>query len=122
MSVTAARDRIAFAADLPLPDALALYPKLSPHVGWVKVGLSLFVEHGPSAVNAFLERGARVSLDLKLHDIPNTVELAAQKAGALGVGLLTIHASGGEAMVRAAVKGAREGAAGAGKAPPKIPR
>lgn len=115
-----ARDRIAFAADLPLSEALALYPKLSPHVGWVKVGLSLFVEHGPRAVQPFLDQGARVFLDLKLHDIPNTVELAAARAGALGVGLLTIHASGGEAMVRAAVAGAKAGAEKAGRTPPKI--
>ncbi len=64
--------------------------------------------------------GARVFLDLKLHDIPNTVSLAAQAVGALGVELLTVHALGGEAMVRAASLGAAEGARGAGCAPPRI--
>jgi orotidine-5'-phosphate decarboxylase len=115
-----ARDRLALAADVPLPAALALYPRISPWVGTVKVGLSLFVEHGPAAVRAFREAGAQVFLDLKLHDIPNTVELAAARAGALGVSLLTVHASGGAAMVSAAVAGARRGGKEAGLPPPKI--
>jgi orotidine-5'-phosphate decarboxylase len=64
--------------------------------------------------------GARVFLDLKLHDIPNTVSLAAQAVAALGVDLLTVHALGGEAMVRAASLGAAEGARRVGCAPPRI--
>lgn len=115
-----ARSRIALAADLPLPEALALYDAVAPYVGVAKVGLSLFVEHGPLAVKAFQARGARVFLDLKLHDIPNTVELAAARAGALGVSFLTVHASGGRAMLEAAVKGAKAGAAKAGHAPPVV--
>ncbi len=115
-----ARDRLALAADLPLPEALALWEQVAPHVGVAKVGLSLFVEHGPRAVEAFLQRGARVFLDLKLHDIPNTVELAAARAAALGVSYLTIHAGGGAAMVRAAVAGAQAGAAKAGTPVPVI--
>lgn len=118
--MTDAKARIALAADLPLPQALRVYEQVSAHVGVAKVGLSLFVEHGPAAVRAFQERGARVFLDLKLHDIPNTVGLAAERAGALGVGYLTIHASGGLAMIRAAVEGAAKGAAAAGHAPPQI--
>ena len=82
--------------------------------------MSLFVEHGPRAVEEFLRRGAKVFLDLKLHDIPNTVELAAARAGALGVAYLTVHASGGSAMVKAAVEGAASGAAKAGHAAPII--
>lgn len=116
----AARERLALAADLPLEQGLALYSKVAPHVGYAKVGLSLFVEHGPAAVAAFQKLGARVFLDLKLHDIPNTVELAAARAGALGVALLTVHAAGGEAMLKAAVKGAREGAKAQGHAAPKV--
>jgi orotidine-5'-phosphate decarboxylase len=115
-----ARESLALAADLPLPEAVALYGRVAPHIAWAKVGLSLFVEHGPAAVRPFLELGAKVFLDLKLHDIPNTVELAATRAGALGVGLLTVHAAGGPAMVSAAVKGVRAGAAAAGHAAPKI--
>ncbi|MEW5739058.1 MAG: orotidine-5'-phosphate decarboxylase [Myxococcota bacterium] len=114
------RNRLALAADLPLPDALSLYERVAAHVGVAKVGLSLFVEHGPKAVEAFLARGARVFLDLKLHDIPNTVGLAAERAGALGISYLTVHASGGRAMLEAAVRGARDGAAKAGHAPPVI--
>src|SRR6476469_7240744 len=118
--VNEARERLAFAADIGLAEAEVLYRSLSPFVGYVKVGLSLFVEHGPRAVKEFVSRGARVFLDLKLHDIPNTVQLAAEKAGALGVSLLTVHAQGGEAMLKAAVIGANEGAAKAGVAPPRI--
>jgi orotidine-5'-phosphate decarboxylase len=103
-----------------LPAALELYARVSSNVGYVKVGLSLFVEHGPAAVASFRERGARVFLDLKLHDIPNTVELAAARAAELGVSLLTIHASGGTAMVQAAVRGARKGAETRGLPAPKI--
>ncbi len=115
-----ARSRLALAADLPLDEGLALYGKVAPFVGYAKVGLSLFVEHGPAAVAAFQKLGAQVFLDLKLHDIPNTVELAAARAGALGVALLTVHASGGEAMLKAAVRGAREGARARGHAAPKV--
>jgi orotidine-5'-phosphate decarboxylase len=114
-----ARDAIAWAADLPLAEARALYPTLRAHVGVVKVGLSLFVEHGPTALEAFRAEGARLFLDLKLHDIPNTVELAATRAAALGVSYLTVHASGGTAMLRAAVKGARAGTR-AGTEPPVV--
>jgi orotidine-5'-phosphate decarboxylase len=105
---------------LPLPDGIAAWERVAPHVGVAKVGLSLFVEHGPRAVEEFLRRGARVFLDLKLHDIPNTVELAAARAGALGVAYLTVHASGGAAMVKAALQGAAHGAAKAGHPTPII--
>lgn len=120
MTTADARDRVALAADLPLLEAQALYREVKPYVGYVKVGLSLFVEHGPEAVRAFTSQGARVFLDLKLHDIPNTVRLASEKAGELGVSLLTVHAQGGEAMLKAAVEGAREGAQRAGTPPPII--
>ena len=114
------RDRLALAADLPLPQALAMYAKVAPFVGVAKVGLSLFVEHGPAAVKAFVDQGARVFLDLKLHDIPNTVELAATRAGALGVAYLTVHAAGGRAMLEAAVRGAAAGSARAGHPAPVV--
>jgi len=115
-----ARDRLALAADIPLADAAALYPALSAHVGWVKVGLSLFVEHGPAAVERFASAGARVFLDLKLHDIPNTVQLASARAAGLGISLLTVHAQGGEAMLKAALAGVREGAARSGHPLPRV--
>ncbi len=114
------RDRLALAADVPLPEAVALYSRVALHFGVVKVGLSLFVEHGPLAVRSFLEAGAEAFLDLKLHDIPNTVELAAARASEFGISYLTVHAGGGAAMVAAAVKGAAAGAAKAGVKPPIV--
>lgn len=79
---------------------------IAPAVGMLKVGLELFVAEGPAVVRAAAALGRPVFLDLKLHDIPNTVEGAARSAAASGASLLTVHASGGPAMVRAAVKGA----------------
>src|SRR5262245_46898313 len=92
MTPDAAREHLAVALDLPLPQAEALYQEVAPYIGYVKVGLSLFVEHGPAAVRAFSAKGAKVFLDLKLHDIPNTAQLAAMRAAELGASLLTIHA------------------------------
>ncbi len=120
MTAPAPRDFIALAVDVPLPEGVAAWEKVSAHAGVAKVGLSLFVEHGPRAVEPFLSRGARVFLDLKLHDIPNTVQLAAARAAALGISYLTIHAAGGADMVKAAVQGASEGAAKAGVAAPVV--
>ena len=83
--------------------------KIAPHVGLLKVGLELFTAEGPSAVRAAAALGRPVFLDLKLHDIPNTVEGAARSAAATGAALLTVHASGGPEMIRAAVRGAGSG-------------
>ncbi len=106
------RARLAVALDIPLPDGERLYGQVAPYAGVAKVGLSLFVEHGPRAVEVFKRLGADVFLDLKLHDIPNTVELAAARAAALGVKYLTIHAGGGRKMIEAAVRGAAKGGVG----------
>ncbi|MTV25572.1 orotidine-5'-phosphate decarboxylase [Nitriliruptoraceae bacterium ZYF776] len=98
-------DRIAVALDVPtLGEAEELAAALAGEVGWCKVGLELFTAHGPAAVAAIAQH-APVFLDLKLHDIPNTVERAAARVADLGVGLLTIHAGGGPRMVEAAVRG-----------------
>jgi len=120
MTPEQAREHLAVALDLPLPQAEQLYQDVAPYVGYVKVGLSLFLEHGPAAVRAFTRRGAKVFLDLKLHDIPNTVQLAAMRAAELGPSLLTVHAQGGPAMVRAAIEGARLGAERAGIGAPRV--
>jgi orotidine-5'-phosphate decarboxylase len=102
------------ALDVPdLPSALALVERLGPDADFVKIGLELFTAAGPAVVEAMQRQGRRVFLDLKLHDIPNTVRGAARSAAAMGVSLLTVHGYGGAAMVEAAVQGAAEGGAGA---------
>lgn len=101
--------RICVALDVPsLTEAEQLAARLSGSVGWFKVGLELFAAHGPDAVRALRPYGP-VFLDVKLHDIPTQVGRTAQRIGALDVGLLTVHASGGPAMVRAAVDGLAQG-------------
>ncbi|WP_242393983.1 orotidine-5'-phosphate decarboxylase [Anaeromyxobacter oryzisoli] len=100
-------ERICAALDFPsLAAAEPFARRIAPHVGLLKVGLELFVAEGPSVVKAVAALGRPVFLDLKLHDIPNTVEGAARSAAASGASLLTVHASGGAEMVRAAVRGA----------------
>jgi len=89
-----------------LDEALALDERLGPGPELAKVGLQLFAAAGPDAVRALVARGRRVFLDLKLHDIPNTVRGAAAAAAASGAELLTVHATGGGTMLRAAVEGA----------------
>ena len=99
---------VAVALDAPDLATAALWAKaVSPHVQVLKVGLELFCAHGPAVVEAV--RGeAEVFLDLKLHDIPNTVAGAARAAALLRPRYLTVHASGGADMVRAAVEAAPE--------------
>lgn len=98
------------ALDVPEASAaLRLVEELGTLCGFYKVGSELFTSEGPAVVRVLRERGARVFLDLKYHDIPNTVKSAARAASALGANLLTVHASGGASMVRAAVDGAGEG-------------
>ena len=105
--------RIAIAFDVQtLDEALALDRRLGEGPEYAKIGLQLFTAAGPEAVRALKQRGRRTFLDLKLHDIPNTVKGAAAEAARLGADLLTVHAAGGEAMVRAAIDGIR-GARGA---------
>jgi len=98
------------ALDVPSLDAaLALLERLGPDADFVKVGLELFTAEGPRIVERLRGDGRRVFLDLMLHDIPNTVKGAAQRAAAMDVQLLTVHGYGGVAMVEAAVEGAGAG-------------
>jgi orotidine-5'-phosphate decarboxylase len=111
------RARLIAALDTPDPLRAAAWARaLAPEVGLVKVGLELFVAHGPAAIGQVAAAGAPIFLDLKLHDIPNTVAGAARAAASLGVAMLTIHAGGGPAMIAAA----REAAEAAGAARPMI--
>jgi len=96
------------ALDFPDPEtAWALVERL-PTDTWYKVGLELFTRAGPPVVERLVGEGRNVFLDLKLHDIPNTVAGAVRSASRLGAGLLTVHAAGGEAMLRAAAQAALE--------------
>ena len=89
-------------------EAAALAKRLRGHVGGVKLGLEFFVANGPSGIRAVADAGLPVFLDLKLHDIPNTVAGAMASAAALSPAIVTIHAGGGAAMMRAASEAARK--------------
>ncbi|MGH7654911.1 MAG: orotidine-5'-phosphate decarboxylase [Gemmatimonadaceae bacterium] len=97
------------ALDVPtLADARTLVARLGTRADFYKVGLQLFTAVGPGVVDWLHAEGKRVFLDLKLHDIPSTVQKAAGSAMRMNVALLTVHGVGGAAMVRAAVEGAGE--------------
>jgi orotidine-5'-phosphate decarboxylase len=104
-----ARERLIVALDAPdAAAARSLVATLAGRVGMFKVGSQLFTAAGPGFVRELVERGERVFLDLKFHDIPNTVAGAVESAVRLGVSLVDAHALGGAAMLRAAAR-AREG-------------
>jgi orotidine-5'-phosphate decarboxylase len=102
-----------------LRGAEALAADLAPEVGLLKVGLELVWARGPEAVRRIATHGP-VFADGKLHDIPNTVEAAAANIARLGVRMTTVHALGGEAMMRAAMRGVERGAAEAGLERPLV--
>ena len=104
-----ARKRLIVALDVPDgAAAAALVARLEDTCTWFKVGMELFTAAGPAVLEPILKGGHSVFLDLKFHDIPNTVAGAVRSAAALGVQMLTIHAAGGPAML-AAARGALEG-------------
>jgi orotidine-5'-phosphate decarboxylase len=102
-------ERLIVALDLSTrAEILAMADELRGVAGMMKIGLQAFIANGPAMVAEMKSRGHRVFLDLKLHDIPNTVSSAVKEAAKLGADLLTVHASGGERMIssaRAAVEG-----------------
>ncbi|HEY7439715.1 MAG TPA: orotidine-5'-phosphate decarboxylase [Acidimicrobiia bacterium] len=113
------RERLVLGLDVgDLSAAEAMASAVSPWFATVKVGHELYAEAGPKAFDRMHELGFRVFCDLKLHDIPNTVERAARAHARHGVDFMNAHAAGGTAMLRAFVDGARAGAADVGREPP----
>lgn len=102
-----------------ITDAIALIEKL-PQVSFWKVGLELFTSTGPQILQELKSRQKRIFLDLKFHDIPNTVAGACRAAAGYGVDLLTIHATAGRDALKAAIEAMQTGAAQAGVEPPKL--
>jgi orotidine-5'-phosphate decarboxylase len=102
------------ALDVPDQDsAMRLVDRIGPAAPFYKIGLQLFTRCGPPVVAAVKAAGAKLFLDLKFHDIPNTVRHSVESACALGVDFLTIHLCGGGAMIQAAAEGARSSGSGA---------
>jgi orotidine-5'-phosphate decarboxylase len=105
-SLIPAKDKIIVPLDVPTPSAARnLINAIAGTVGFFKIGNQLFTASGPAIVREVLDSGSKVFLDLKYHDIPNTVRHAVESACALGVDMLTVHLSGGRAMCEAAVVG-----------------
>jgi orotidine-5'-phosphate decarboxylase len=103
--MTKAAEKIIVALDVATKaQALGLVEQLRGEISFFKIGLQLYTAEGPEIVRAVLATGAKVFLDLKLHDIPNTVARAVESAANLGVQMLTIHLSGGSEMIRAATE------------------
>lgn len=108
--------QLVVALDLPTSQNLTgLLRALPGEIAWFKVGLELFTAEGPRALEPLRAQGKKIFLDLKLHDIPHTVERAVAAAARHHVNMLTLHAGGGRAMLRAAAQAARDAGAQAPK-------
>lgn len=119
----AIRDKLYCAIDTPdAARAEALATSLAGAVGGIKLGLEFFAAHGPAGVRRVMDKaaGADLFLDLKFHDIPNTVAAAMRAAVPLGPRLINVHAGGGRAMMEAARDAGREAAEAAGLPPPLV--
>jgi orotidine-5'-phosphate decarboxylase len=116
-----AKDKLIVALDVDTADrALELCEELRESVGMFKVGMQLFTAAGPQVVRNIVSRGGKVFLDLKFHDIPNTVARAGIEATRLGVSLFNIHASGGSEMMRWTANAVAETAARENLTAPKL--
>ena len=116
-----AKEKLIVALDVESADeALRLYGGLRDEAGMFKVGSQLFTSAGPDLVRRLVGEGARVFLDLKFHDIPNTAAAAAREAVRLGVTLFNVHAAGGTEMMRRAVEATAEEAARLGAEKPRL--
>ena len=103
------KHQLILAVDVPsVSDIAPLLARLPDALSWYKVGLELFTAAGPAALQPFTQKGKHIFLDLKLHDIPRTVANAVTAAGKLGVNLMTVHAIGGRAMLKAAAEAAAD--------------
>ena len=109
------RDKLALALDVDdLVVGVRLARELKSYFSVLKIGLELYSAAGPEVIGTFQQLGYKIFLDLKLHDIPNTVHRASKVLGSLGVNYLTLHTSGGSEMMSAGVEGLLEGAQNAG--------
>src|SRR6185503_5861234 len=114
-------DQLLIALDVPNgAEALRLADLLRGRVGGFKIGSQLFTAEGPAIVRALTRKGDRVFLDLKFHDIPNTVANAVAAATSLGVWMVNVHASGGTKMMQAAAEAARKSAGAEGRQAPLV--
>jgi len=115
------KDRLVVALDVDHADrALELFESLRDFVGIFKIGMQLFTAAGPDMVRQIVSRGGRVFLDLKYHDIPNTVAAAGVEATRLGVSIFNIHASGGSEMMKRTAGAVAETAAREGLTKPAV--
>ncbi len=105
-----ASERIIVALDCGRDEAVSLAEKLRGKARWVKIGMTLYYACGPSIIASFKQRGFKVFLDLKLHDIPFQIEGAAESAAMTGADMLTMHILGGSAMLEAAQRGVEKAA------------
>lgn len=110
-----ARERVIVALDCSRDEALSLSEALRGHATWLKVGMTLYYSCGPSIVSELREKGFKVFLDLKLHDIPHQVRGAAEAAARSGADMLTMHVAGGPEMLEAGRAGAAAGSAERGE-------
>jgi len=113
-------DRLMVALDGSVDEARMWARELQGSVAWVKCGMTLFYQTGPTIAKEMKDCGFKVFIDLKLHDIPHQVEGAARALAALDIDLITIHALGGQAMMEAAMCGITKGAADAGLERPRV--
>jgi orotidine-5'-phosphate decarboxylase len=121
MSPERGHDRLLVALDVSSGErALSLAATLRDVVGGFKVGSRLFTLEGPTLVRRLVDGGAKVFLDLKFHDIPNTVAQAVEAAARTGAWMINVHASGGSPMMRAAAQAAASAAAGTGRPSPHV--
>ena len=121
VGAVSAKEKLIVALDVEsAPEALRLFGELREEAGMFKVGSQLFTAAGPELVRGLVDEGARLVLDLKFHDIPNTVAAAAREAVRLGVALFNVHAAGGSEMMRRAAEATAEEAARLGVDKPSL--